>query len=176
VDKSPFARERNDWTDSATDDRLQTGGADPRDAESMSMSESSVERMLADGSDTVETPGRDARQPLSTFGRSLVFKGELVAEEDLLIQGRVEGAIKHNAANLTIGPFADVRADIVARHVLVQGKVVGDVRASESVIVEPSANVRGDICAPRIGLREGAKFKGRIDMDFDDAKDAPSRK
>ena len=164
MDKSPFARERDDWPDPSTDEQLETDGVDPRDAESMS--DSSVERML-DSSDAAETPGRDTRRPLSTFGRSLVFKGELVAEEDLLIQGRVEGTIQHNAANLTIGPFADVRADIVARHVLVQGKVVGDVRASESVIVEPSANVRGDISAPRIGLREGAKFKGQIDMDVD---------
>jgi cytoskeletal protein CcmA (bactofilin family) len=101
---------------------------------------------------------------LSVLGPSVVFKGELSAEEDLLIQGCVEGSIHHNGANLTIGARGDVKADIVAQRIIVQGKVQGDMRASESVTVETSAQVHGNISAPRVALKEGAKFKGRVNM------------
>lgn len=107
---------------------------------------------------------------LSVLGRSLVFKGELSAEEDLLIQGRVEGSIKHSATNLTIGANGKVKADIDAHRVIVQGNVNGDIRGSDTVTVEPSARVQGNILAPRVGLKEGAKFKGSIDMDYDAAQ------
>ena len=104
-------------------------------------------------------------QTLSVVGETLVFRGDLTAEEDLLIQGRVSGSITHRAQNLTIGASGDVKADIVAQHVIIQGKVRGDVRASESIIVAASARVEGNLYAPTIGLKEGAKFKGSIDMD-----------
>ena len=102
---------------------------------------------------------------LSVVGSTLVFKGELIADEDLLIQGRIHGTIEHNADNLTIGIHGKVRADIRARKILVQGEVNGNMYATERVIVESSARVCGDIFAPTVGLKEGAKFKGRIDMD-----------
>lgn len=111
----------------------------------------------------LKAPSAAARN-LSVLGPSVVFKGKLSAEEDLLIQGRVEGSINHTAPNLTIGAQGDVKADIVAQKVIVQGKVQGDIRASDAVIVEPSAQVLGNIFAPRVALKEGAKFSGRIDM------------
>jgi cytoskeletal protein CcmA (bactofilin family) len=77
----------------------------------------------------------------------------------------VEGAITHTATNLAIGAHGDVKANITGRRVIIQGKVEGDVRASESIIVEVSANVRGNLYAPRVSLKDGAKFRGRIDMD-----------
>jgi len=111
-------------------------------------------------------PVPDSRN-LSVIGQTLKFKGDLVAEEDLLIQGRVNGTISHRAKNLTIGAHGDVKANISAQNVIVQGKINGEIRATESVVVEPSAFVIGDIYAPRVGLKEGAKFKGSIDMDAD---------
>jgi cytoskeletal protein CcmA (bactofilin family) len=105
--------------------------------------------------------------PMSVLGKTLVFKGELKANEDLLIQGRVEGSITHTASNLAIGPHGDVKADITARRVVIQGKLTGDVRATESVVVEVSATVVGNIFAPRVSLKEGAKFRGSIDMDVE---------
>jgi cytoskeletal protein CcmA (bactofilin family) len=120
----------------------------------------------------------DVRQ-VSVLGQTLVFKGELAANEDLLIQGRVEGKITHRASNLTIGTHGEVYADIVAQNVIVNGKVQGDIRAAESVVVEPSAHVVGNIFAPRVGIKEGAKFRGSIDMDFgetENAQTAPRRK
>jgi cytoskeletal protein CcmA (bactofilin family) len=104
-------------------------------------------------------------QRLSVFGQSLAFKGNLTAEEDLLIQGRIEGSIDHNATTLTIGVHGAVKGNILANKVIIQGEVQGDVRASDAVIVEASARVHGNLIAPRIGLKDGAKFKGTIDMD-----------
>jgi cytoskeletal protein CcmA (bactofilin family) len=111
---------------------------------------------------------------LSVVGQSLVFKGHLVADEDLLIQGHIDGSIHHSGANLTIGIHGKVQADIVARKVLIQGAVNGDVRASETITVEASARVQGNLFAPRIGLKEGARFKGAIEMDVPAAADAAS--
>jgi cytoskeletal protein CcmA (bactofilin family) len=104
------------------------------------------------------------RRELSVLGQSLVFKGELEAEEDLMVDGRVEGLITHRAQHLTIGPHGDVRADINANRVLVQGRVTGNIRATEAIVIEPSAHVAGNLFAPRIGLKEGAEFDGRIQM------------
>lgn len=106
----------------------------------------------------------ERRREISVLGRTLVFKGEFEADEDLMIDGRVEGTITHRAEHLTIGPHGNVKADIVARHVLVQGRVVGNIRASDTIVVEPSANVAGNLIAPRIGLKEGAQFDGNIQM------------
>jgi cytoskeletal protein CcmA (bactofilin family) len=107
----------------------------------------------------------DAAHSMSVLGKTLVFKGELTASEDLLIQGRVEGSIKHTAANLAIGTHGDVRADITGRRVIIQGKLEGDVRATESIVVETSANVHGNLYAPRVSLKDGAKFRGSVDME-----------
>ena len=118
------------------------------------------------------------RRELSVLGQSLVFKGELEAEEDLMIDGRVEGTITHRAQHLTIGPHGDVRADIMANRVLVQGRVTGNIRATEAIVIEPSAHVAGNLFAPRIGLKEGAEFDGRIQMTrnspAEDGKPQPS--
>jgi cytoskeletal protein CcmA (bactofilin family) len=113
-----------------------------------------------------QEPGEttDRRRELSVLGQSLVFKGELEAEEDLVIDGRVEGTITHRAQHLTIGPHGNVKADIIANRVLVQGHVVGNIRATETIVIEPSAHVVGNLFAPRIGLKEGAEFDGRIQM------------
>lgn len=132
-------------------------------------SSAAVDRSLGDDGSR-ET---HSHRQLSVLGQSLVFKGELTAEEDLLIQGRVEGSIKHNAQSLTVGAHGDVKADIKGRHIIIQGKVQGDVFATESVVVEASARMRGKIVAPRVGLKEGAKFKGSIDMDVD--PEAPAK-
>jgi cytoskeletal protein CcmA (bactofilin family) len=112
------------------------------------------------------------RRELSVLGQSLVFKGELEAEEDLMVDGRVEGSITHRAQHLTIGPHGDVRADINANRVLVQGRVTGNIRATEAIVIEPSAHVTGNLFAPRIGLKEGAEFDGRIQMTRNAADDA----
>jgi cytoskeletal protein CcmA (bactofilin family) len=112
--------------------------------------------------DVGESP--DRRRELSVLGKTVVFKGEFEAQEDLLIDGRVEGKITHRAEHLTIGPHGEVKADIMAQRVLVQGRVVGNIHATDTIVIEPSAHVAGNLFAPRVGLKEGAEFDGRIQM------------
>ena len=100
----------------------------------------------------------------SVLGPTLRFKGELLADEDLLIQGQVEGSIDHSQS-LTIGTEGSVKGNIRARTVTVDGTVEGDVHGVESVTIRETARVRGNIFAPRVGLADGAKFTGRIDME-----------
>jgi len=100
----------------------------------------------------------------STIGPTLRFKGEIVADEDLLVEGEVEGSILHTRS-LTIGASGRMRGDIRARRVVVQGVVDGNVYALENVIVRPGATVNGDVFAHRVSIEEGARMCGRIDMD-----------
>ena len=119
---------------------------------------------------TQPVSGTDRRTPekVSVIGPTLSFKGDLTAGEDLLIQGSIEGTINHTAQNLTIGEQGTVTANIRARNIVVQGQVEGDLFGSESVVVEETAKVRGNIHSPRVGIAEGAKFKGGIDMEISD--------
>jgi cytoskeletal protein CcmA (bactofilin family) len=98
------------------------------------------------------------------LGKTLLFRGELTAEEDVCLQGRVEGSIRH-ARNLIIGTDGSVLGDVYAAHLTVEGLVEGDLHCSEAVIVRATAQVRGNIFAPRVGIMEGATFNGRVEMD-----------
>ena len=104
-------------------------------------------------------PGRS-----STLGATLRIKGELFADEDLVIQGHVEGSILHTRS-LTIGAQGRVRGDIRARRIVVEGSVEGNLYALENVSLSPGATVRGDIFAAAVAMEGGARLIGRIDMD-----------
>src|SRR5262245_26573429 len=121
----------------------------------------------------VNTPNKAVT---SVLGPTLRFKGELVADEDLLIQGQLEGSIEHTRS-LTIGTEGGVKGNIHARIVIIDGTVEGDIHGLESVTVRETARVRGNIFAPRVGLADGAKFTGRVDRDTAEAAAAgsPSR-
>lgn len=106
------------------------------------------------------------KKQTSILGPTLKFKGELTANEDLLIQGQIEGSIKHTS-NLTIGEEGKLKADVVAEHISVEGHVDGDLEGRNSVVVTNSANVSGNIFSPVVTLHEGATFNGRIDMSGD---------
>jgi cytoskeletal protein CcmA (bactofilin family) len=99
------------------------------------------------------------------IGPSIVIKGEVSGEEDLLIQGKVEGKINLNGNQVSIGDSGEVCADVHAKVIQIDGKVTGDISASEKVIISKSGNVHGNIVAPRVTLEDGALFKGSIDMD-----------
>lgn len=103
------------------------------------------------------------KKSMSVLGPTLSFKGELKAEEELLIQGTVEGSIEHTS-NLTIGTEGKVRANVKAEFIAVEGQVKGDLRGTKSVVVKDSADVSGNIFSPTVSLYEGATFNGKIDM------------
>ncbi len=110
------------------------------------------------------SPADEAETRVPVLGKTLLFRGELTAEEDVILQGRVEGSIRH-ARNLIIGTEGSVLGDVYASHLTVEGLVEGDLHCSEAVIVRATAQVRGNIFAPRVGIMEGATFNGRVEMD-----------
>jgi len=100
----------------------------------------------------------------ATIGRSITIKGEVTGDEDLLIQGRVDGSVDLKQHSVTVGPEGEVKANIVARVVTVEGRVQGNLSADEQIILRASAKVQGDITAPRVVLEDGAQFRGGVDM------------
>jgi cytoskeletal protein CcmA (bactofilin family) len=112
----------------------------------------------------MSNPYNSATDRASVLGPTLYFKGDLSAEEDLLILGRVEGSITHTQ-RLTVGPQGTVKANIRAQLIIVEGTVDGDLQADKSVFVKEGAKVVGNIFAPTVSILEGAAFSGRIDMD-----------
>ena len=99
------------------------------------------------------------------IGPNIKIKGTITGEEDLLIQGKVEGTIELGQHEVSVGQTAEVKADIHAKAVKIDGVVAGDISGSEKVVISKSGNVRGNIIAPRVTLEDGAIFKGSIDMD-----------
>ena len=104
-----------------------------------------------------------AQRSVMTLGKTLSFKGELYADEDMVLLGRVEGSITHTES-LTVGASGVVIGDLCARVLTVKGTVEGDLEASESITISPSAVVLGDLVAPRVSVVEGAQFNGRVIM------------
>ncbi len=98
------------------------------------------------------------------IGKSIVIKGELSGNEDLTIQGRVEGKIDLKQNLLTVGENGKVKAQLFAKTVVVIGEVLGNVTAVEKVSIQEKGAVDGDISAPRVAIAEGAHFRGSIDM------------
>ena len=109
-------------------------------------------------------PYDTATDKVSVLGPTLVFKGELTADEDLMLKGRVEGSITHTAS-LRIGQEGSVKGNIKAKHITVDGTVEGDLHGDGSVPIRETAKITGNVYSPRVSLVEGATFRGKIDMD-----------
>jgi cytoskeletal protein CcmA (bactofilin family) len=114
--------------------------------------------------DTARTP------EFAHIGKSVIIKGELSGSEDLYVDGVVEGTIELQGNNLVIGPNGQVRANVNAKGVVVQGKLEGDIRASERAELRKSAVAVGDIFTQRIAVEDGAYFKGKVDIQRETAK------
>jgi cytoskeletal protein CcmA (bactofilin family) len=100
----------------------------------------------------------------ATIGRSITINGQVSGDEDLLIQGRVDGSVNLKQHAVTVGPEGEIKADITARLITVEGRVEGNLGAQEQVILRGSAVVEGNITAPRVVLEDGARFRGGVDM------------
>ena len=97
------------------------------------------------------------------IGQTIFVKGQLSATEDILIAGRVEGEIQLHEHVLTVHPTAQLTAEVLAKTVIVEGAVRGDIVAGQSVALHNTASVAGKIEAPRIAISDGANFNGRIE-------------
>jgi cytoskeletal protein CcmA (bactofilin family) len=99
------------------------------------------------------------------IGPSINVDGKLRGDEDLVIEGKVKGTVELKNNSVTIGNQGDVAADIYANSIFVDGRMDGNLVASEQVVIRKSARVKGSIAAPRVTLEDGAQFNGSIDMD-----------
>jgi len=98
------------------------------------------------------------------IGRSITIRGDVTGDEDLMIQGRIDGSVQLGQHHVTVGPDGRVKANISGRSVTVEGEVTGDLHGDEQVALRPTARVEGDIVSPRVVLDDGASFRGSIDM------------
>ena len=104
------------------------------------------------------------KKKVETIGRSVTIKGELSATQDLTIESQVEGKIALDNNLLTIGPEGRIDAPVLAKVVNVMGKVDGTITATEAINVRETATVDGALVAPRVGIEDGASFRGQIDI------------
>lgn len=110
-------------------------------------------------------PRRSSSGNRAVLGESIRVEGEITGSEDLLIEGEVEGRVDLRDQSVTIGRNGRVKADVHGNTLIVEGRVQGNLFASEQVAVRSSGEVRGNITSPRVTLEDGAKFKGSIDME-----------
>ena len=113
---------------------------------------------------SVRSDDAQSSGPVSVIGETLHFKGELSADEDLVIEGTVEGKINQGKCCLTVKPKGKLIANVNATKIFIEGTVEGDLAATVSVTVRESGVVNGNIVAPKVAITEGATFNGSIEM------------
>lgn len=101
---------------------------------------------------------------VANIGKSIAIKGDVSGQEDLVIEGRVEGRISLDSHHLTIGPNGEIHAEITAKQVTIIGRVVGNVTATERVEICDTGRLQGDLTAPRLLVHEGAVLNGTVGM------------
>ena len=117
-------------------------------------------------------PASHTNSPASPIVRSTAWlgpgirvKGEISGNEDLHIDGKIEGPISLGGHRLTLGRMAEAQTEIVAREIVVYGKVSGDLRARDRIEIKKDGSVTGDLTTARIMIEDGAYFKGTIEID-----------
>lgn len=100
----------------------------------------------------------------SVLSPSMTLKGDISGTEDLVLEGKMEGTISLPKNEILIGSDGQVKADLTALKVTIEGRVTGDIRGSERVVIKSSGRVEGNIVAPRVVLEDGCQFKGSVEM------------
>jgi cytoskeletal protein CcmA (bactofilin family) len=106
----------------------------------------------------------EGRETVATIGKSITIRGDVSGEEDLIIEGRVEGKVELMSHHLTVGPNGQVEAEIAAKAVTIIGRVSGNVTVTERAEIHKSGHVAGDLVTPRLVVQEGAELTGSISM------------
>jgi len=112
---------------------------------------------------TPASPGSNIRARAS-LGPSLNIKGDLIGDEDLKLEGKIEGAISLGGHRLDVGSTAHIDGDIVAGEVVVAGEVIGNVNAPDRIELKKGGSVVGDLTTARLVIEDGAIFKGTIEI------------
>jgi cytoskeletal protein CcmA (bactofilin family) len=106
-----------------------------------------------------------ARREAAAIGPSISIVGDVTGDEDLTILGRVQGKIDLPQHSVTVGESGRVDADIRAKIVSVAGEVHGNLLAGEQILIRRTATMLGNLTAPRVGLEDGCRFRGTVDME-----------
>jgi len=101
---------------------------------------------------------------VANIGKSISIKGDLTGNEDMVIEGKVDGKVDLPNNQLTIGANGTINAEINAKAVVVVGRVTGNIHGTERVEIQGSGIVEGDVSAPRLVVAEGAVLNGAIKM------------
>src|SRR5580698_10814164 len=120
-------------------------------------------------------PASSSGSGIARLGASLHVKGEITGNEDLAIDGSVEGLVQLEDRKLTIGASAKLTADVIAREVVVYGNVKGNLRARDRIEIKKDGSVVGDLTTARIMIEDGAYFKGSIEIDKAGDADSDSK-
>jgi len=123
-----------------------------------------------------QTSARSVKSTAMAVGASIRIKGDVTGDEDLIIQGHVDGTISLKGHNVTISKSAKVKANIEASQIIIEGELSGDMKGDEKVVIRETGNVYGNIVAPRVTLEDGAMFKGSIEMEPRQAHTAGEKK
>jgi len=135
-------------------------------------SAASWEGTTAMSTDAMRPIGATADRATARLGPSLHIKGEITGNEDLTIEGTVEGLVQLDERKLTVGAAAKLTADIIAREIVVYGTVKGNLRAKDRIEIKKDGSVNGDLTTARIMIEDGAYFKGSIEIDKSSEKES----
>jgi cytoskeletal protein CcmA (bactofilin family) len=120
-------------------------------------------------------PAAAERRVTAWVGKSVLFRGDLIGLEDMVIDGRVEGTIELRENTLTVGPDAHIHADIIAKIVKVLGAVVGTITASEAVEIRETGSVEGNVTSRRLAMADGAVVRGKVETGVPREAEAPQK-
>jgi len=155
----------------------------PEDNQPMSSNQPSASAVAATATPSLNTPPKEPpkasmsspeRADVGHIGKSVVIRGELTGNEDLYLDGEIEGTINLRDHKLVIGPNGKIKATITARDIVLHGRVEGNVSATERVELKKACTLIGDVSTQRIVIEDGAYFKGSIDIK--DNKGSETRK
>ena len=107
----------------------------------------------------------DQSPPQAVIGAGVKMQGQIISRENNIVDGLIEGSITAEDNQVLVSDSGAVKGNIHASIILVEGSVIGDISASQSVVISASGNMIGNIESPRVTLQDGAKFKGSIEMD-----------
>jgi cytoskeletal protein CcmA (bactofilin family) len=115
--------------------------------------------------DVMSTDQSFQSPPQAVIGAGVKMQGQIISRENIVVDGLIEGGITAEDHQVLVGDSGVIKGNIHAGIILVEGSVTGDICASQSVVISASGNIMGNIESPRVTLRDGAKFKGSIEMD-----------
>lgn len=121
-------------------------------------------------------PSASGPTSTATIGPSISIHGDLTGEEDLLIEGKIEGEIKFANHSVTVGRNGRVQADVYGKSICIEGQVFGNLWGQDEVVIRQTGKVEGNLTAPRVTLEDGSSFRGAIDMQSPQAREREREK